>query len=64
MFSHEKLHVYQETLHFVARAEDIISAWDRKHAVVDHLSRAAESVLVNLAEACRVPAGAARILGD
>jgi four helix bundle protein len=29
------------------------AAWDKKHALVDHLFRASESIVLNLAEAAR-----------
>ncbi len=50
-FSHEKLVVYQEALEFNARAADWSSDWDRKHAVCDQLSRAAESIVERIAMA-------------
>jgi four helix bundle protein len=53
MFSHEKLQVYSKGLAFAAKAAAWASNWDNKHAVVDHLSRAAESVVLNIAEAAR-----------
>ncbi len=53
MFAHEKLQVYDKALDFAAQAAGWTSTWDKKHALVDHLSRAAESVLLNLAEAAR-----------
>ena len=37
------------------------NTWDKKHALVDHLSRATESILLNLAEAVRQRAEAARL---
>jgi len=51
MFAHEKLQVYGKALDFAAKASASPSRWDKKHALVDHLSRASESVLFNLAEA-------------
>ena len=53
MFNHERLIVYQESLAFASRAAVLVETWDRKHAVSDHLARAAESIALNLAEACR-----------
>jgi four helix bundle protein len=53
MFAHEKLQVYREALDFAAKAAVWTTAWDKRHALVDHLSRAAESVVSNLAEAAR-----------
>ena len=53
MFSHEKLNVYQEALRFVADAEAMAEQWEKRHAIADHLPRAAESIVLNLAEASR-----------
>ena len=53
-FAHEKLMVYHKILAFIGCAEDWLGAWDRRHAFVDHLSRASESVLSNLVEAVRL----------
>jgi len=36
-------------------------AWDKKHALVDHLSRVTESIVVNLAEAARQRGTPARL---
>jgi hypothetical protein len=49
MFDHEKLQVYGKALDFTAKAAVWTSTWDKKHALVDHLSRANESILLNLA---------------
>jgi len=49
-FSHEKLHVYQKSLRFVALAEQLLQDRDGKYAVCDHLARASESMVVNLVE--------------
>src|SRR5438067_9231304 len=51
MFSHEKLHAYRKTVDFVARVVTWANTWDTKHAFIDHLLRAAESIALNLAEA-------------
>jgi len=53
MLAHEKLHVYGKALDLAARMEEWLSGWDKKHALVDQLSRATESILLNLAEAAR-----------
>ena len=53
MFDHEKLQVYGKALDFAAKAAAWTSNWDKKHALVDHLSRATESIVLNLAEAAR-----------
>ena len=53
MFAHEKLQVYGKALDFAAKTAAWTSTWDKKHALVDHLSRATESIALNLAEAAR-----------
>jgi four helix bundle protein len=53
MFDHEKLQVYDKSLIFAAKVTGWTATWDKKHALVDHLSRATESILLNLAEAVR-----------
>lgn len=50
-FNHEKLKVYQRTLLFNAAVYDWVSTWDRKHAICDHLPRAAEGVLDSIVAA-------------
>jgi four helix bundle protein len=50
-FSHESLTVYQRTLAFNARVASWIVHWDPKHAICDHLPRAAEGILDNIATA-------------
>ena len=55
-FGHERLVVYQKALAFVADAEDFLNVWEKKYAIVDHLSRACESIIVNMAEGCRADA--------
>jgi four helix bundle protein len=61
MFDHEKLQVYGKALDFATKAGTWTSTWDKKHALVDHLSRATESVLLNLAEAARQRGTSARL---
>jgi len=61
MFAHEKLQVYCRTLDFAAAAAVWTSAWDKKHALVDHFSRASESLVLNLAEAARQRGAPARL---
>ena len=61
MFDHEKLQVYGKSLDFAAKVGTWTNTWDKKHALVDHLSRAAESVLLNLAEAARQRGTPARL---
>jgi four helix bundle protein len=53
MFAHEKLQVYGKALDFAAKAAAWAATWDKKHSLVDHLLRAADSIALNLAEAAR-----------
>ena len=53
MFSHEKLQVYQKALNCVADLAQHSCSWDNRHAIVDHLTRASESILLNLVEGAR-----------
>ncbi len=62
VFSHERLTVYQDCLVFIASVGRLLSPVDAKYAFADHLTRAAESVAVNLVEACREEATAAKEL--
>lgn len=57
MFSHEKLQVYSKALDFTAQVAVLCLSWDTKHSVVDHFSRAAESIVLNLAEGARLSFG-------
>jgi four helix bundle protein len=57
MFPHEKLQVYSRALDFTAQVAVLSTSWDTKHSVVDHFSRAAESIVLNLAEGARLPLG-------
>jgi len=54
MFSHEKLRVYDKALASVASLAQHSALWDKRHAVVDHLLRASESIVVNIAEGARL----------
>lgn len=56
-FSHEKLKVYQNALQFTAKADSWVAGWDSKHAVGDHLPRAAESIVENIAMASAAYSG-------
>ena len=60
MFSHEKLTVYQKALPCVAALNQNTLSWDKRHAVVDHLHRASESLLLNLVEGARLRGAANR----
>ena len=48
-FNHENLQVYQNALRFAAEAESWVAGWDKKHAICDHLPRAAGSIVENIA---------------
>lgn len=48
-FNHENLKVYQRTLTFNAKVGKRTGQWDGKHAICDQLSRAAGSMLENIA---------------
>ena len=61
VFTHEKLIVDRKALDFAGRSSTLVSAWDNRHSVVDHLTRAAESILLNLAEGARLAPGRARL---
>src|SRR5258708_3291225 len=54
MFPHEQLQVYNKALAFVTKAIAWSGSWDKKHALVDQMSRASESIVLNLAEAARL----------
>src|SRR6185503_19395467 len=54
MLSHQKLKVYGKGLAVVASLAKHSAAWDQRHAVVDQLCRASESIVLNLAEAARL----------
>ena len=53
-FAHERLSVYEKALTFFGQIQQSIARWSKLHAFVDHLARAAESILFNLAEAVRL----------
>src|SRR5439155_881119 len=61
MFAHEKLQVYGKALAFNTKAAVWTGTWDKRHSFVDHLSRAAESIVLNLAEAVRQRGAPARL---
>lgn len=50
-FNHENLNVYQRMLSFNMKIGIWTGEWDRKHAICDQLSRAAGSLLENVAMA-------------
>jgi len=61
MLAHEKLQVYGKAVQVPAQAFTLCSGWDKRHALVDHLCRASESVVVNLAEAARLQGSRVRL---
>ena len=54
MPTHNKLKDYEKALAFGACAEEFSASWGRRHAIVDHFRRAAESVVLNIAEGARL----------
>ena len=57
LFAHEKLHIYQRALSFFSVADEMAGQWDAKHAITDHLPRAVESIVANVAEANAATSG-------
>jgi len=51
VFGHEKLKVYQRGLEFVVMRKDLLGGISKKVAACDHLDRASESILLNIAHA-------------
>lgn len=54
MLSHQKLNVYGKALAVVANLSNESAPWNKRHAVVDQLCRASESIVLNIAEAARL----------
>ena len=54
MLSHEKLKVYGKGLTVVASLARHSAGWDKRHALVEQLCRASESIVLNLAEGARL----------
>jgi hypothetical protein len=48
MLTHHKLKVYQQALALAASAEALSASWGRRHAIMDHYGRAAESIGLNI----------------
>ena len=61
MLAHEKLQVYGKAVKVVAQVFTLCAGWDKRHALVDHLSRASESIVINLAEAARLQGSRIRL---
>ena len=51
MFGHEKLKVYKKSLGFIGLRSGLLARIERRVAACDHLDRAAESILLNIAHA-------------
>ncbi len=61
-FPHESLAVYEKALDFFEGIQRHIASWSKRHAFVDHLMRAAESVLFNLVEGVRLRSAEKKVL--
>jgi four helix bundle protein len=61
MLAHEKLHVYGKALAFVAATSAFSADWSKRHAVVDQLDRALDSLILNLAEGARFRSGPTKL---
>lgn len=61
-FAHEDLQVYQKGLECFGGMQPFLSSWNKRHAFVDHLARALESLLFNLVEATRLRDQAKKLL--
>ena len=57
MLTHHTLKVYEKALVLGARAHPLSASWGRRHAIVEHFRRAAESVVLNVAEGARLRSG-------
>jgi four helix bundle protein len=57
MLTHHRLKVYEKALAFGAGAEELCASWGRRHAIVEHFRRAAESFVLNMAEGARLMSG-------
>mgnify|MGYP006278338653 CR=1 FL=1 len=64
IYNHEKLDVYQRALAFYAEMDSLIDDWDPRHSIRDHLLRAAESAVQQLAHACAAPSHRQRNILD
>jgi four helix bundle protein len=58
MLAQQKLKVYARSLAVVASLTKHSGQWDKRHAVVDQLCRASESIVLNLAQGVRVGSAA------
>ena len=62
MLSHHKLKVYGKGVAVVASLGKHLVQWDKRHAVVDQLGRASESIVLNLVEGVRLRRSAPRFV--
>jgi len=62
--NHEKLEVYRRALDLCVQVECLASKWGDAVSVSDHLSRAAISIVENLAQACAASGGSKSVLLD
>jgi four helix bundle protein len=60
MFAHQKLKVYDKALSFAAAVNSLTGAWPKIHAVLDHLNRASDSIVLNIAEGSRLRSAPAK----
>jgi four helix bundle protein len=61
MLPHEKLQVYSKGLAFVASVCGHSSGWSKKHAVVDQLDRASESLILNIVDGAKFSSTASKV---
>lgn len=57
VFNHQKLKVYHRALTCCTQLESVVATWDSIHSITDHLPRAAEGILMNIAEASAANTG-------
>ena len=58
VFNHQKLKVYHRALVCCAQVDSLTAPWDSIHSIADHLPRAAEGIVLNIAEASAANTGA------
>jgi len=57
MLNLHSLKVYQKALPIGAEARQVSASWGKRHAVVEQFCRAAESIVLNIAEGARLQSG-------
>jgi four helix bundle protein len=57
MLTHHRLKVYEKALALGAGAEALCASWGRRHAIVEQVRRASESIVLNIAEGARLVSG-------